>query len=85
VQCGRHDTHLIGRRPCWRAAVVDFARLGGFGDVDQKKWSMLAISFFFSNRLLSFTLAVPRIRLRFQTLLFGSPGFFATLGGRADD
>ncbi|KPY44447.1 hypothetical protein ALO48_101176 [Pseudomonas syringae pv. rhaphiolepidis] len=31
--------------------------------------------FFFSNGLLSFAPAMPRIRLRFQTLLFGLPAF----------
>ncbi len=31
--------------------------------------------FFFSNSLLSFDPAMPRIRLRFQTLLFGLPAF----------
>jgi hypothetical protein len=48
-------------------------------DVDQIFVEILVNTFFFSNRLLSFTLAVPRIRLRFQTLLSGSPALLATL------
>lgn len=38
---------------------------------DQKKRANSVFSFFFSNRLLSFTPIGPRIRLRFQTLLSG--------------
>jgi hypothetical protein len=38
---------------------------------DLKKHANAPFSFFFSNRLLSFTPFDPRIRLRFQTLLSG--------------
>jgi len=37
VQCGRHDTHLMGGRPCWRAAVVDFARFAHPAPANQTK------------------------------------------------
>ena len=73
VQCGRHDTHLVGGRPCWRVLLLILHVSGYLDDADQKIRLMGGIVFFFSNGLLSFALAVPRIRLRFQTLLSGFP------------
>ena len=71
VQCGRHDTHLAGGRPCWRVLLLISHVTGCERDVDLKLIGKTPFSFFFSNRLLSFTPADPRIRLRFQTLLAG--------------